>query len=181
MPDRDKELGFGGNAAGTLTPSSRRSSLVSGQLMYYPTNSAVLEEPVEEKVSRSGVLGPTSSCVLGPTVIHWNPCSGSHWFLCPWVPQLRTCSGVLDPTGSCVLGPTYTLVRCPGSHSYSLEPVFWVPHIHWFRCSGSHRHTDSGVLGPTYTLDPGSWVPHTHWFLCPVYHGSALAPRLFWF
>ncbi|XP_023725959.1 tight junction protein ZO-1 isoform X6 [Cryptotermes secundus] len=45
----DKEPGFGGNAAGTLTPSSRRSSLVSGQLMYYPTNSAVLEEPVEEK------------------------------------------------------------------------------------------------------------------------------------
>lgn len=66
MPGRDKELGYGGSAAGTLTPSSRRSSLVSGQLLHYPINSTVLEEPVEEKVSPPGVLGPT--------VIDWVQC-----------------------------------------------------------------------------------------------------------
>ena len=51
VPDRDAELGVGGNAAGTLTPSSRRSSLVSGQLLYHPANATVLEEPVREQVS----------------------------------------------------------------------------------------------------------------------------------
>ena len=83
VPDRDAELGVGGNAAGTLTPSSRRSSLVSGQLLYHPANATVLEEPVQEQVSvricykvaltlrgswclelefcSSGVMGPTDS------------------------------------------------------------------------------------------------------------------------
>jgi hypothetical protein len=51
VPDRDAELGVGGNAAGTLTPSSRRSSLVSGQLLFHPASSTVLEEPVQEQVS----------------------------------------------------------------------------------------------------------------------------------
>lgn len=51
VPDRDAELGLGGNSAGTLTPSSRRSSLVSGQLLYHPANATVLEEPVQEQVS----------------------------------------------------------------------------------------------------------------------------------
>jgi len=51
VPDRDAELGVGGNAAGTLTPSSRRSSLVSGQLLYHPANAPLLEEPVQEQVS----------------------------------------------------------------------------------------------------------------------------------
>jgi hypothetical protein len=51
VPDRDTELGVGGNAAGTLTPSSRRSSLVSGQLLYHPANAALLEQPVQEQVS----------------------------------------------------------------------------------------------------------------------------------
>jgi hypothetical protein len=51
VPDRDTEMGVGGNAAGTLTPSSRRSSLVSGQLLYHPANATALEEPVQEQVS----------------------------------------------------------------------------------------------------------------------------------
>jgi hypothetical protein len=113
VPDRDKELGFGGNAAGTLTPSSRSSSLVSGQLLHYPTNSAVLEEPVEEKVSRPGVLGPT--------VIHWFRSIRPH---------IRTGSGVVGPTvtGSGVEDRTVThWFRCPGSHNYTVVPVFWVP------------------------------------------------------
>jgi len=51
VPVRDAEPGVGGNAAGTLTPSSRRSSLVSGQLLYQPGSATVLEEPVREQVS----------------------------------------------------------------------------------------------------------------------------------
>jgi len=75
VPDRDAELGVDGNAAGTLTPSSRRSSLVSGQLLYQPANATVLEEPVQEQVSVRTcckvVLGLTDSdservLVLGP-------------------------------------------------------------------------------------------------------------------
>jgi hypothetical protein len=137
VPDRDKELEFGGNAAGTLTPSSRPSSLVSGQLLYYPTNSAVFEQPVEEKVSRPGVLGPT--------VTHWFRCPGpqSHTLVpVSWAPQLRTGSGVLGPT------VTHWFL-CHGAHSYTLVPVSWVPQL----------RTGSGVLGPTDTLAPVPCVP----------------------
>lgn len=73
VPDRDAEqLGSGGSAVGTLTPSSRRSSLVSGQLLYHPVNKELLEEPVEEQVSGLlhsiyGYLGPTGLIkILGP-------------------------------------------------------------------------------------------------------------------
>lgn len=51
VPDRDTELLADGNTAGTLTPSSRSSSLVSGQLLHHPINATVLEEPVLEQVS----------------------------------------------------------------------------------------------------------------------------------
>jgi hypothetical protein len=73
VPDRDAELGVGGNAAGTLTPSSRRSSLVSGQLLYHPASSTVLEEPVQEQVSRPYLLQrcPGSERVLVPRAGQW--------------------------------------------------------------------------------------------------------------
>lgn len=78
VPDRDAELGVGGNAAGTLTPSSRRSSLVSGQLLYHPASATVLEEPVQEQVSRPfllkvvlGLRVRDSERVLGPRVGKW--------------------------------------------------------------------------------------------------------------
>ena len=56
VSDRDSELVVGENAAGTLTPSSRCSSLLSGQLLHHPASAPVLEEPVQEQVSRPCLL-----------------------------------------------------------------------------------------------------------------------------
>lgn len=85
VPDRDTELGGGGgSAAGTLTPSSHRSSLVSGQLLYHPANTEVLEEPVEEQVSGPRCLGLHSFTLVQkvcryPIILLWvlPSCTGS--------------------------------------------------------------------------------------------------------
>jgi hypothetical protein len=67
VSDRDTELGADGKAAGTLTPSSRCSSLVSGQLLYHPASAPLSEEPVHEQVSRlylfEGCPGAYSQCL----------------------------------------------------------------------------------------------------------------------
>jgi hypothetical protein len=125
VPDRDKELGAAGSAAGTLTPSSRRSSLLSGELLHHPTNCAVLGEPVEEKVSRSGVL---FSYTMAPVY---------------WALQLDI--------GTSVLGPTATQwQQCPGPNSYTMAPVYWALQLdngnsvlgptatQWHQCTGPY-------------------------------------------